>query len=165
MTIVDGDVMETKKILVLGDAGSGKKTALEHICKNLVKTEAASYGKTIVNNKKLQIFSPSGAERFKFMKDILAKNMDGAIIFIDNTQGITTNCLEMINFVEEKKVPYVIFANKQDLNDTPLPIDYSKVPIFHTEAISGRGILNGLKTLVELMKHNHGKRKTQVVTC
>ena len=165
MAIVDGDVMEIKKILVLGDAGSGKKTALEHICKNLVKTEAASYGKTIVNNKKLQIFSPSGAERFKFMKDILAKNMDGAIIFIDNTQGITANCVEMITFVEEKKVPYVIFANKQDLNNSPLPDHYSQVPIFPTESISGRGLSNGINTLVEMMDHGHGNMKIQVITC
>lgn|GEM_PF-4570902 len=30
--------MEIKKNLVLGDADSGKKTALEHICNDLVKT-------------------------------------------------------------------------------------------------------------------------------
>lgn len=156
--------METKKILVLGDSGSGKKTALKHICNNLVKTESASYGKTILNNKKLQIFSPSGAERFKFMKDILSKNMDGAIIFIDNTKGITTNCAEMIDFVEEKSVPYVIFANKQDLNDSPLNIGVN-VPTLPTEAISGKGISQGLDSLLELMETNYIERKIQVINC
>jgi hypothetical protein len=147
--------METKKILVLGDADSGKKTALEYICTDLVKTEAASYGKTKMNNKKLQIFSPSGAEQFKFMKDILSKNMDGAIIFIDNTYGITPNCLEMIGFVEGKNAPYVIFTNKQDLNNSPLTAHGLDVPIIPIEAISGKGISKGLKTLLKLMESNY----------
>jgi signal recognition particle receptor subunit beta len=50
------------------------------------------------------------------MKDILSKTKDGTIIVIDNTPGITPNCEEMIDFVEGKSVPYIIFANKQDLN-------------------------------------------------
>ncbi len=116
--------METKKILVLGDSDSGKRTALKHVCNTLIETEAASYGKTTINSKKLQIFSPSSAERFKFMKDILSKNMDGAIIVIDNTQGVTPNCEEMIDFVEEKGAPYIIFANKQDLSNIPLYTQY-----------------------------------------
>lgn len=150
-----GDQMETKKILVLGNSDSGKKTALKHICNNLVETEAASYGKTIRNNKKLQIFSPSSAERFQFMKDILSKNMDGTIIVIDNTQGITPNCEEMIDFVEEKDVPYIIFANKQDLNNGPLYSHYPCVHIIPTEAISGKGVIEGLNILLGLMENKH----------
>lgn len=123
--------METKKILVLGESDSGKRTALNHVCSNLVETEAASYGKTTINNKKLQIFSPSSAERFNFMKDILSKNVDGAIIVIDNTQGITPSCEEMIDFVEDKKVPYIIFANKQDSSNNHLYTQYPDVTVTH----------------------------------
>lgn len=159
-----GDLMETKKILVLGDSDSGKRTALKHVCNNLVETEAASYGKTIQNNKKLQIFSPSSAERFKFMKDILSKNMDGAIIVIDNTQGITLNCEEMIDFVEEKDVPYVIFANKQDLSDIPIYTQYHDVLIVPTEAISGKGISEGVNILLELMEPEYIS-KIKAVSC
>ncbi len=86
--MLNGDIMETKKILVLGDSDSGKRTALKHVCSDLIETEAASYGKTKLNNEKLQIFSPSSAERFKFMKDVLSKNIDGAIIVIDNTREL-----------------------------------------------------------------------------
>lgn len=150
-----GDVMETKKILVLGESDSGKRTALKHVCNNLIETEAASYGKTILNNKKLQIFSPSSAERFEFMKDILSKNMDGAIIIVDNTQGITSSCQEMIDFAVEKGVPYLIFANKQDLNNSPLYANYPTVCILPTEAISGKGILEGLNKLLELMEREY----------
>ncbi|HML05754.1 MAG TPA: ADP-ribosylation factor-like protein [Methanobacterium sp.] len=148
--------METKKILVLGDSESGKKTALEHICDNLIKTEAVSYGKALMNSKKISIFSPSGAQRFRFMKDILSKNMDGAIIFIDNTQGMTSSCVEMIDFVKEKAVPCVIFANKQDLNDNPLNTNPADIPVVPTQAISGKGVTTGLNTLLELMEHDYG---------
>jgi len=147
-----GDVMETKKILVLGDSDAGKRTALKYICNNLVETEAASYGKTTLNHKKLQIFSPSSAERFRFMKDILSKNMDGAIIIIDNTQGVTSSCEEMIDFVEEKGVPYLIFANKQDLNNSPLYTNYPDICILPTEAISGKGVVEGLNMLLQLVE-------------
>lgn len=156
--------METKKILVIGESDSGKRTALKHVCNSLVETEAASYGKTIINHEKLQIFSPSSAERFKFMKDILSKNMDGAIIVIDNTQGITPNCQEMMNFVEEKGVPYVIFANKQDLNNNTLNNQYLDVVIIPTEAISGKGISEGMNTLLELMKPKN-TRKIKAISC
>lgn len=146
--------METKKILVLGDSESGKKTALEYICNDLVKTEAASYGKTSMKSKKLSIFSPSGAHRFRFMKEILSKNVDGAIIFIDNTRGVTPSSEEMIEFVKEKAVPCVIFANKQDLNNNPLHTN-SDIPVVPTQAISGEGVTIGLNTLLELIEHNY----------
>lgn len=156
------DSMETKKILVLGDSDSGKRTALKHVCNTLIETEAASYGKTTINSKKLQIFSPSSAERFKFMKDILSKNMDGAIIVIDNTQGVTPNCEEMIDFVEEKGAPYIIFANKQDLSNIPLYTQYPDAIIIPTQATSGKGISEGLNMLLELMEHGHISKITAV---
>lgn len=159
-----GGLMEVKKILVLGESSSGKKTALEQVCSDLVKTESASYGKTIIENKKLQIFSPSGAERFNFMKDVLSKNMDGAIIFVDNTKGITKSCEEMIDFVEERGVPYVLFTNKQDLNESPIFIN-KNVPIIPTIALNGTGILHGFKTLVGLMNENKTKREIEIVSC
>lgn len=158
------DTMETKKILVLGDSDSGKRTALKHVCNNLIETEAASYGKTRINSKKLQIFSPSSAERFKFMKEILSKNMDGAIIVIDNTQGITPNCEEMIDFVDERGVPYIIFANKQDLSNIPLYTQYPDVIIIPTQATSGKGISEGLNTLLKLMEHGHIS-KIKAISC
>lgn len=156
------DTMETKKILVLGDSDSGKRTALKHVCNTLIETEAASYGKTTINTKKLQIFSPSSAERFNFMKEILSKNMDGAIIVIDNTQGITPNCEEMIDFVKERGVPYIIFANKQDLSDIPLYTQYPDVIIIPTQAISGKGISEGLNILLELMEPEYISKITAV---
>jgi hypothetical protein len=143
--------VETKKILVLGDESSGKKTALEHICSDLVITESASFGKTIMNNMKLHIFSPSGADRFKFMQEIMSVNIDGVIIFIDNTHGITPTSTRIINFVKEKNVPFVVFVNKQDLiNESLLDIS-SKFTVISTSALSDECVNPGLNQLLEIM--------------
>ncbi len=70
----------------------------------------------------------------------------------------------MIDFVEEKGVPYVIFANKQDLSDIPLYIQYPNVLIVPTEAISGKGISEGLDVLLELMEPEYVS-KIKAVSC
>ena len=150
--------MEAKKIIVLGDSDSGKTTALEHICKNITKTTALDYGKALINDKKAHFFCSPGNKRFAFMQDIISKNLDGAIIFIDNTIGITKNNMELIRFIEEKRVPYVIFANKQDINNKPLDIEVN-APIIPTNSITGQGIKNGLERLFKLMNNERMKFK------
>lgn len=155
--------MKVKKIIVLGDAGSGKTTALENICENLIKTTALDYGKAVIHGKKAYFFCSPGNKRFAFMQDIISKNLDGAIIFINNTTGITKNNMELIRFIEEKRVPYVIFANKQDINNKPLNIGVN-APIIPTNAITGQGLKNGLERLFKLMNNERMKLKQLAVT-
>ena len=154
--------MEVKKIIVLGDSGSGKTTALEKICENLTKTTALDYGKALIHGKKTYFFCSPGNKRFAFMQDIISKNLDGAIIFIDNTIGITKNNMELIRFIEQRRVPYVIFANKQDLNNKSLNIDVN-APIIPTSAITGQGIKNGMERLFNLMDNERMKLKQLAV--
>jgi signal recognition particle receptor subunit beta len=66
--------------------------------------------------------------------------------------------MELIRFIEEKRVPYVIFSNKQDINDKPLDIDVN-APIIPTNAITGQGIKNGLERLFKLMNNERVKFK------
>ncbi|MBI5681532.1 MAG: 50S ribosome-binding GTPase [Methanobacterium sp.] len=148
------EIKEVKKIVILGTSNSGKTTALKHICSDMIKTTALDYGKTVINNKKTHFFSSPGNKRFKFMQDILCKNINGAIIFIDNTKDITKNDMEIIKFVEEKRVPFVIFANKQDISNKCLNIEFIKAPIIPTIAINGMGINHGLKILLDLIDQN-----------
>ena len=157
--------MEIKKILMWGNSGSGKKTALKHLCHSLVENDSVIYGKITIYNEKLEIFCPTGAEQLKSCENLLSPNIDGAIILIDNTQGITTTCEEMMKIVEGKKIPFVIFANKQDLNNAPLNCHHSKVPILPTEANSGKEIMHGLNTLLEIMSPGYEKRKIEVINC
>jgi len=139
-----------KKVLLLGASGSGKTTALEHI-KNNENIEVLSfdYGKAIIGNDITYLFSTPGIEGFKFVQDILTDDIDGIIIVIDNTMGITETDSEIIDLIDKKNIPCVIFANKQDLSSPILKIDFN-VLIIPTIATEGIGINDGLKMLLKL---------------
>lgn len=147
--------MELKKIIILGSSGSGKTTVLEYICTNTIKTAAMDYGNTILNGIKAHFFVPSGKERFSFMQEVLSKNVDGAIILIDSTKGITENDLKILNFIKEKEVHGVIFRNKQDKTSKNLNIEFYDFPVIPTIATTGQGIKKGLKMLFELMNEKN----------
>lgn len=145
------------KIVVLGAYNSGKTTTLEQICYNRAKVEyngtttALDYGSTMINGEKVHFFGTPGQERFRFMRRILSEGLDGAILVVDNSKGITSTDQEILGRLNEFKVPYVVFSNKQDLNSDDLEID-SDAPIIPTIAQEGDGILDGVGTLLEIIK-------------
>lgn len=50
--------------------------------------------------------------------------------------------------LEEKNIPYVVFSNKQDLDDSELEIDRD-VDILPTIATEGEGLMDGLQLLLQ----------------
>ncbi len=152
------------KIIILGSSGSGKTTTLKHICNDMVKTAAMDYGKTTINGKKVHFFCPSGHERFKFMQEVLSKNIDGAIIIIDSSKGITPTEKEFIEYIKLKRVPYVIFANKHDLKNMPLNNEFKLV--IPTVATIGQGIENGLSILLGMIDGKMPLKNSEIIcTC
>lgn len=152
--------MELKKIIILGSSGSGKTKILEYLCENTTKTTAMDYGNTVLEGTKVHFFVPSGKERFLFMQEVLSKNVDGAIIIIDSTNGITEIDLKIMNFIKEKGVPRVIFGNKQDLINKNLNIEFGDIPIIPTIATTGHGIKEGLIRLFQIMNKENARIKT-----
>ena len=147
------------KIVVLGAYNSGKTTTLEQICNNRAKVEyngtttALDYGSTMINGEKVHFFGTPGQERFRFMRRILSEGLDGVILWCDNSKGITSTDQEILGRLNEFKAPYVVFSNKQDLNSNNLEID-SDAPVIPTIAQDGEGILDGVETLLEIIKSN-----------
>lgn len=147
------------KIVVLGAYNSGKTTTLEQICNNRAKVEyngtttALDYGNTMINGEKVHFFGTPGQKRFQFMRRILSEGLDGAILVVDNSNGITPTDQEILERLDEFQVPYVVFANKQDLKSGNLNID-SDAPVIPTIAQEGEGILEGVETLLEMVKAN-----------
>jgi uncharacterized protein len=146
------------KIVILGSYNSGKTTTLENLCNTMTKIEyngttiALDYGNIMVEGRKLHIFSTPGQERFKFMREILSHGLKGAIVVIDSSKGLTSTDKNIINRLKTNNIPYVIFANKQDINPGELDqYGISNVPIIPTIASEGKGIEDGLKILLELM--------------
>jgi small GTP-binding protein len=151
------------KIVILGSADSGKTTTIAHILKSRKEkvtkieskgtTVAFDYGNIIHNGEKLHIFATPGQERFQFMREILSNGLDGAILVIDNSKGITSTDINIMEKLNSTTVPYVIFCNKQDIAWGKIESPYIKenVKIVPTIARTGEGIKEGLETLLGLM--------------
>ena len=144
------------KIVILGSYNSGKTTTVGSICdkKTEIKyngtTIALDYGNTIINGEKIHIFGSPGQERFEFMRKILSYGLNGAIVVIDSLKGVTDIDEGIIESLNSHNVPYVVFANKQDLN--PVFPEFEgitdDVPVVPTVALEGKGVNYGLKVLL-----------------
>ncbi|NYT18666.1 MAG: GTP-binding protein [Methanobacteriales archaeon] len=149
------------KILILGSYNSGKTTTLENICHNKAKVEyngttiSLDYGNTQIDGKKVHLFASPGQERFRFMREVLSRGMDGAIVVVDNSQGVTDLDLEIIQTLHQGQVPYVVFANKQDLNTAELDLNGFKAQIIPTTAHEGKGVQEGLDLLLNLVQEGN----------
>ena len=149
------------KIVVLGSYNSGKTTTLENICQKKAKIEyngtsiALDYGNTIIEGEKIHIFGSPGQERFEFMREILSQGLDGAIVVIDSSKGISNVDETILTKLNIKDVPYVLFANKQDIKPNIIEhhIIKPETPIIPTIATSGKGIGEGLLTLLHMIKN------------
>ena len=149
------------KIVVLGSYNSGKTTTLENICQKKAKIEyngttiALDYGNTIIEGEKIHIFGSPGQERFEFMREILSHGLDGAIVVIDSSKGISNVDETILTKLNIKDVPYVLFANKQDIKPNIIKhhIIKPETPIIPTIATSGKGIGEGLLTLLHMIKN------------
>ncbi|WP_414469541.1 GTPase [Methanobacterium sp. ACI-7] len=150
-----------KKIIVLGNSGSWKTGILKHICSNIVQTTAMDYGNITLNGQKIHFFSPSGHQRFEFMQDILSKNIDGAIILINSITDITNSDMETINFIKTHGVPYILFANNQDL-ESKIEVYYESVYTLPISATDEQGIDKGINILLKLINRNELAENSQV---
>lgn len=153
------DRRKETKIVILGSHNTGKTTTLENICEKMTKVEyngttiSLDYGNTMINGKKLHIFTTPGQERFKFMREILSQGLDGAIVVIDSSTGLTSTDKNIIKRLNLNDVPFVIFANKQDISSDELDFDNVKdTPIIPTVAREGEGVMDGLNKLMTLME-------------
>lgn len=147
------------KIVILGSYNSGKTTTLENMCEKVTKVEyngttiSLDYGNMSIDGKKLHIFTTPGQERFKFMREILSQGLDGAIVVIDSSKGLASTDINIINRLNLNDIPYVIFANKQDIKSQELNLeDIADAPIIPTVASTGEGIQDGLHLLLNLLE-------------
>jgi small GTP-binding protein len=157
--------LKQMKICILGSADSGKTTTIENLLdrkdEKVTKIEhkgttvALDYGNTMIDGERIHIFASPGQERFKFMREILSNGLDGAIVVIDNSVGVTATDADILDKLNSKNIPYVIFANKQDISRGNLESEHIKdtTIIIPTIAVSGEGIHKGLEELLKMMKN------------
>jgi len=135
--------MQTVKIVVTGPFAAGKTQFIQTISEiDVVATEkkltrreerikdqttvAMDFGRiTVDEDLVLYLFGTPGQRRFDFMWEILSEGMLGFVVLLDSVRPETfreaRNILE--TFRSYAPVPYVVAANKQDMEDAWQPED------------------------------------------
>jgi small GTP-binding protein len=112
-TISDIDVVSTERKITRRIEGITKKTT----------TVAMDYGRLALGEDVLHLYGTPGQARFDFMWEILAPEMDGFVLLVDaadlNTVDEARALIAM--FTAAHAVPYVIAANKQDMEGAASP--------------------------------------------
>lgn len=135
--------MQTVKIVVTGPFSAGKTQFIQTISEiEVVATEkkisrpeerikdqttvAMDFGRiSVADDLVLYLFGTPGQRRFDFMWEILAEGMLGFVVLIDSVKPETFREARSIldTFRAYAPVPYVVAANKQDLEDAWSPED------------------------------------------
>ncbi len=135
--------MQTVKMVITGPFAAGKTQFIQSISEidvvaterritdetARVKTEttvAMDFGRiSIDEDLVLYLFGTPGQKRFDFMWEILSEGMLGFIVLVDSSRPETfREAKRILNvFRSYSDTPYVIAANKQDLEDAWPPDD------------------------------------------
>ena len=135
--------MQTVKIVVTGPFSAGKTQFIQTISEiDVVATEksisdpaeriksqttvAMDFGRiTVDEDLVLYLFGTPGQRRFDFMWEILAEGMLGFVVLLDSVRPETFREARGIldTFRSYAPVPYVVAANKQDVEDSWPPED------------------------------------------
>lgn len=158
-------------ILVTGPFSAGKSQFIETISEiPVVSTEqkitdilegeektlttvAMDYGRVTIGGDVLHLRGTPGQERFDFMRDLLAREVDGFLLLVDSTNPdhipLALELIDGLRHLEGK--PRVVVANKQDLEHathvdevrTALDVDSSilVLPCISTRRSSVRQVL------------------------
>lgn len=130
--------MQTVKMVVTGPFNAGKTEFIRSVSEiDVVSTErkislsqeravkeattvAMDFGRiTVDEDLVLYLFGTPGQRRFDFMWEILSEGMLGFVVMVDSTRPETFREARSIleTFRAYAPTPYVVAANKQDLND------------------------------------------------
>lgn len=135
--------MQTVKMVVTGPFSSGKTQFIQSVSEiDVVNTErqisreseriketttvAMDFGRITVDDELvLYLFGTPGQKRFDFMWEILSEGMLGFVVMVDSARPETFREARRIleTFRAYAPTPYVVTANKQDLDDAWEPSD------------------------------------------
>ncbi|MEM3400276.1 MAG: GTP-binding protein, partial [Candidatus Micrarchaeia archaeon] len=162
---MDGISIYIPKILVTGPFHSGKSTFIHKVSVRAVSVDrmgttiALDHGYIDYGGLTADLFGTPGQERFDFMLDILNKDTFGVVCIVDSTNpGTFQRAKEMIEQVAGYGLPYVIAANKQDLEGALTPEQVraemglpENIPVMPTVATTGEGCVECVKKLIDLI--------------
>ncbi len=113
------------KIVVFGAFNAGKSTfvrALDSEARHIearteggTTTVAFDFGRCEMHGHKVYVFGTPGQERFEFVREILSRGMDGAVIMVDAAAGVDATTMQVYSWLKEKRTPIAVMLNKCDL--------------------------------------------------
>lgn len=115
-----------------------------------------NYRRLLIDGGKNYLFNPPDYPEFMTLKQVLSRDVDGVILFIETSIGIFETDLEIIDLIAGEDIPHVLFANRDDFNKFEMDTHVEGVLIIPTIAQDGIGINDGLKMLLKLID-NHEK--------
>lgn len=135
--------MKNVKMVITGPFAAGKTAFIQSVSEiEVVSTErkitdgsrvvkeettvAMDFGRiTVDDDLVLYLFGTPGQKRFDFMWEILSEGMLGFVVIVDSTRPDTfREAREILNtFRQYADTPFVVAANKQDLEDAWSPED------------------------------------------
>ncbi len=137
--------MKALKIIVTGPFNAGKTEFIRTISEiEVVSTErkitnplmavkeettvAMDFGRVTLDDKVLHLFGTPGQSRFDFMWEVLSKEMQGFIVLADSTIPESFDEVERMLklFQRYAAAPYLVVANKQDLEGALSPKEIQK---------------------------------------
>ncbi|WP_292518562.1 GTP-binding protein [Methanoculleus sp.] len=112
------------KIVVFGSFNAGKSSLIQALDPRSRHIEAPSsegpttvafdFGRLQVRGQAVYLFGAPGQERFEFVRQILSRGMDGAIVVVDATTGVDAMTWHLYLQLKALGVPLALMANKCD---------------------------------------------------
>lgn len=111
------------KIVVFGPYHAGKSSFIQSIDSTARRTDATTadgssttvaidFGRTMIGSTRVYLFGTPGQERFEFVRDLIARGLDGAILLIDATVGVVSLHQELQQRLRSEGIPLTFFVNK-----------------------------------------------------
>ncbi|TET23272.1 MAG: GTP-binding protein [Candidatus Stahlbacteria bacterium] len=109
--------MKLAKVVIVGKDEAGKSTLVQNIVPGAINIErhgrtiALDYGNREHLGCKLHLFGTPGQARFRIVRDVVARGMDVAVWVLDYSRRFDDRDKEILEFLSESKVPFIVFAN------------------------------------------------------
>jgi signal recognition particle receptor subunit beta len=131
------------KIGVFGPYHAGKSSFIQSIDPSARHTEARTpggdhttvaidFGRTIINGTPIYLFGTPGQERFEFVRGLITRGLDGALLLVDATIGLHTMHERIRHHLQERGVPMAYLINTFEASPDPEAIRSAlKGEVFH----------------------------------
>ncbi len=149
------------KIVVFGAFNAGKSSFIQAIdpssrhveapAEDGTTTVAMDFGRVTACNMQVFLFGTPGQERFGFVRQIISRGMDAAIMIIDCTCEMDEFTRALYNKLAEEGIPLAVMLNKCDLVEScPAMIrrQLGDVLMFEISTIDKDSVRNALDSFV-----------------